>query len=227
MRHSDLKRLLASPRGAVRDSSAKLMGASTVWYHGGPPVHDWAHIRWDRERGTADPNAVGPGMYWTTDPVQARGYAHDHADPTVYSATKRAGFVEFPRKRPALAEIRALYELADPEAQGIFLSNWDVDRDVATRTEVDRALLPYVRNSGPLFDAYVTLYHDLFAYDANAYVKALRRLGYDGYVVKMREGVRHLVLWNPEAMKVEEVASGMARSGNRRRSRPSRRSRRR
>jgi len=161
-------------------------------------------------------------MYWTTDPVQARGYAHGHADPVVYSATKRAGFVELPRKSPTLAEIRALYELAEPEARGYFLSNWDVDRDVATRSEIDRALLPYSRDMGPLLDAYVTLYHDLFSYDADAYVGALRKLGYDGHVVKMREGVRHLVLWNPKAMKVSEMASDVARRGDRRRSRPSR-----
>ena len=195
----------------------------TVWYHGGSRVYDWAHLRWDRERSTADPNAVGPGMYWTTDPVEARRYSHGHTDPVVYSATKRTGFVEFPKKRPTLEALRALYNLADPEAQGYFLSNWNVDRDMATRIEIDRVLLQYSRSSDSLLDAYVTLYHDLFSYDAGAYVEALRTLGYDGYVVKMRDGVRHLVLWNAQAMKIEQMASGVARSGNGRRSRASRR----
>ena len=85
------------------------------------------------------------------------------------------------------------------------MSNWNVDRDVASQHDINRALRPYTQSEN-LFDAYVTLYHDLYGYNAGRYVTAMRTLGYDGYIVKLDNGIQHLVLWNPDTMRIKEFA---------------------
>jgi hypothetical protein len=178
------------------------------WYHGGPRIADWAHVRWDRERSQSYLNAEGPGVYWTTDPDEACGYARG-VDPVVYEATMKDGFRLFPHKKPTMAALRALYDYASAESQEIFLSNWSIETPASQR-QIDSALHHYAGQLS-LFDAYATLYHDLFQYDAEAYVDAIRSLGFDGFVLERgttggSKRRRHLVLWNPRAMFIEEIS---------------------
>jgi hypothetical protein len=179
------------------------------WYHGGPRIADWNRIRWDRERGSSDLNAEGAGMYWTTDPDEAWGYTHGAPDPVVYEATFHPGFKHLPRRKPTMKDLRALFDYATAEDQEIFLSNWNIETP-ASQTQIDSALRRYSHQQ-VLFDAYVTLYHDLFRYDADAYVSALRSLGYDGYVLEKgttggSRRRKHLVLWQPRALDIQEIS---------------------
>jgi hypothetical protein len=176
-----------------------------LWYHGGPRITDWNNLRWDRERGTSDGNAEGPGMYWTTDFDEAAGYTH-HPDSTIYVATMRDGFRLVPKKRPTMAALRELFSLAEPDDQEIFLSNWQIEMPV-TKQQIDSVLVRYSRQT-TAFDAFVTLYHDLFRYDAGAFVNAMRSMGFDGYVLEKGTtgGSRlrkHLVLYNVRALEIE------------------------
>ena len=182
--------------------------ATLRWYHGGPRINDWNHVRWDRERSTSDLNAEGAGMYWTTDPDEAWGYARGH-DPVVYEAEMQPGFRLLPHKKPTMAALRSIYDYADAESQEIFLSNWNIEAP-ASQGQIDSALHHYTGQTS-LFDAYVTLYHDLFRYDAEAYVSALRALGYDGHVLEKgttggSKRRKHLVLWNPRALAIQEIS---------------------
>jgi len=178
------------------------------WYHGGPRIVDWAHVRWDRERGTSDGNAEGAGMYWTTDPDEAWGYARG-PDAVVYEATTRDSFNKLPRRKPSMRDLRSLFDYATAEDQEIFLSNWNVESPASQR-QIDGALHPYTGQT-VLFDAYVTLYHDLFRYNAEAYVEAMRSLGYDGYIIEKgttggSKRRKHLVLWQPRALDIQEIS---------------------
>jgi len=183
--------------------------ARQLWYHGGSLIENWEHVRWDRDRSTSDLNAEGPGMYWTTDDEEAWGYTHGHEDATVYVATMRDSFKLFPRKRPTMAALRDLYDFASPEDQEIFLSNWNIETP-ASKAEIAQALKPYTGQTS-LFDAYVTLYHDLFRYDSDVYVAAMRSLGYDGFIVERgttggSRRRKHLILWNPRMLDIEEAS---------------------
>jgi len=178
-----------------------------LWYHGGPRIQNWEHVRWDRDRSTSDLNAEGPGVYWTTDQEEAWGYTRGE-DATVYVATMRDGFKLLPKKRPTMRELRDLYELAGYEDQEIFLSNWGLEMS-ASRAEIDDALKRYSHQTS-LFDASVTLYHDLFRYDSDTYVAAMRSLGYDGFIVDRgttggSRRRKHLILWNPRMLDIEEA----------------------
>lgn len=178
-----------------------------LWYHGGPRIADWEHVRWDRDRSASDLNAEGPGMYWTTDLDEAWGYTRGD-DATVYVATMRDGFKFLPKKRPTMKALLDLYELAEADEQEIFLSNWNVETP-ASKTDVAHALKPYTGQTS-LFDAYVTLYHDLFRYNSDVYVDAMRVLGYDGFIVERGVGGgskrrKHLILWQPRMLDIEEA----------------------
>lgn len=176
-----------------------------IWFHGGSRIENWNHVRWDRDRSESDLNAEGPGMYWTTDLDEAMGYAHGADRGVVYEGRMRAGFSLLPARRPTLAMLERFYAEASRDDQEVFLSNWQVEW--SHMGPAVRAVLRKYANQTTLFDAFVTLYHDLFHYDADAYVNALRSMAFDGYVVKKGTtgGSRrrdHLVLWYPRAMDI-------------------------
>jgi hypothetical protein len=172
----------------------------TLWFHGGPAIEDWGAIRWDRQRGTADPNAEGPGMYFTTDKDEARGYGRH-----LYVATMMRGFRLIPRRKVTPIVLRKLYELASPDDRQVFLSNWNVQQWPATPRQVDLALAHYDKQRQSNLETFVELYHDLFRYDDRAFVRAMVALGYDGHIVGRDPRRRHLVLYNPDAMIITKA----------------------
>lgn len=178
------------------------------WFHGGPRIRNWRELSFDRDRFTSDLNAEGPGMYWTTEYEEAVSYIRPGG---VHRAILPPGFKFLPNARPKMAQLRALFELADPEDQEIFLSNWNIEPPISTwaMPAINRALTKYTHQTS-LHDAFVTLYHDLFRVKADAYVAAMESLGYDGVLV--RKGTtggskkrKHLILWNVDAVRVEEM----------------------
>lgn len=186
------------------------MGAlpkGTTWYHGGPKIRPGSVMSWDRDRGKSDLNAEGPGMYFTSSYDEANGYAHGHPKGVVYRAKMKKGFKLLPKKGANLATLRAFYALAPKDSQETFLSNWYSEWPPSEEGLV-RALMPYTREKS-LHDALVTLYHDLYQYDASEYVTSLSTLGFDG--VALDKGVidghrrLHLIVWNPGAMDMEEA----------------------
>lgn len=198
-----VKKRPASPRGR---RAARPTDPAITWYHGGPRILDWNDVRWDRDRTTSDLNAEGPGMYFTTDAEEAAGYMGPSG--VVLKAHMRPGFRLPPGGKPLLAELLALYDEADAEDQATFLSNWLVEYP-AGRGQVRSVLARYARQE-TFMGAAVTLYGDLFRHDGEAFVKAMRALEYDGFVVTRGDsgGSRarsHLVLWNPSAMTFEEL----------------------
>lgn len=177
-----------------------------TWYHGGSQIHDWRALRWDRDRATASGNAEGPGMYWTTDRDEAERYVQPD-DPVIYAAQMRPGFKLAPA-RPTLPLLLGLYAAASEDAQAVFLSNWGHEWPAPVAV-VRQVLTPYTRQA-TFMDAAITLFHDLFRYDADAYVRALVGLGFDGFIVE--KGTtggsarrQHLIVWNPFELAITHV----------------------
>jgi hypothetical protein len=167
-----------------------------IWYHGGASsrlVHD--DHRWDRERFTSSLNEEGPGIYFTSKYEQAKSYGAVVVQ-TVLPASFR---VLKTSVKPSERRLLQLYRSAPEEHQADFLADWMTD-------DPKVALKPYTRQDS-LHGALVTLYGDLFHYDAAAWVEAVRDLGFDGTIVPKSYGVRHLVVWNPSALgDVHEAA---------------------
>lgn len=194
------------PSNETSSARGKAADKESVWYHGGPRITDWGTLRWDRDRGESDLNAEGPGLYLTTDFDEAAGYM---ARGVIIKAKTRPGFRFVPKKRPSITTLRALYDATGTENQEIFLGNWGIEKHPAPPHVVQSALAHYT-NQDSLIDAAVTLYHDLFRYDAKAFVEAMVGLGFDGFVVEKgttggSRRRKHLIVWNPRALQVEEL----------------------
>ena len=160
-----------------------------TWYHGGAStrlVYD--DHRWDRDRSTSSLNDEGPGLYFTSKYNQAAAYGGVVVQ-TVLPASFRLLRTSV---KPSMRRLQQLYRSASDEQQQMFLDDWNTK-------DPKVALKPYTHQSS-LHNALVTLYHDLFHYDANAWVDAVREFGFDGVVVPKMYGVKHLVVWNPSAL---------------------------
>jgi hypothetical protein len=165
-----------------------------VWYHGGPELRtDFRDQRWDRNRTTSSLNEEGPGVYFTDDLAEAQTYG-----PYVVQLGVPDGFRALGTKKPTLAEIRRFYDSASPQRQQFFLDTWGLD--TSDRRGVTEVLQKYARQT-TLHDALVTLYGDMFQFDADEWIDAVRELGYDGAIVPKSYGKKHLIVWTPEKLR--------------------------
>lgn len=194
--YEHMARIDPHPYGPVlRNPPARPVNPTyTVWYHGGTRISNWSTLRWDRERFSGDPNAEGPGMYWTSDLAEARRYASQQ-DPVIYHAFKGPKFRTIPA-RATISLLLKVYRAASRDDQEVFLSNWGMEWP----GNPSSALRNYM-NKGTFHAALMLLYSDLFRYDADSFVKAMRSLNYDGFVVH-RENRDHLVVWNTDALDI-------------------------
>lgn len=157
-----------------------------VWFHGDPQLRtDFRDQRWDRDRTTSSLNEDGPGVYFTTNYDHAASYGA-----YVVELRLPKEFRALRRQKPTMKALRKVFGEARPEQQERFLADWDG----APASEI---LAKYARQP-TLHGALVSLYGDLFQYDADAWIAAVRELGYDGVIVPKSYGVEHLIVWAPE-----------------------------
>lgn len=168
----------------------------TIWYHGGRSSQIRDEPRWDRDRTTSSLNEEGPGIYFTSSYQQATSYG-----PIVLEMELPSNFKVMPMRKPTMKQLMALYEEASEEDQEIFLSNWG-------ENITPQEALKHYSHQDNLHNAAVTLYGDLFRYDSDAYIEAIRTLGYDGVIVPKSYGVKHLIVWNPKKLRghIQEAA---------------------
>lgn len=169
-----------------------------LWYHGDTsPRVDFTSQRWDRERFTSAQNENGPGLYFTSSIADAKTYG-----PHLYTAEMRPGFrLCSTSKRPALVLLQGLAKQAEQDDREVFVSNFGSEW---SPTAEKRALENYAHQDA--YGALLTLYHDLFRYDAARWVAAMRAVGFDGVIVERHGGVQHLVVWDPQKLKIERVS---------------------
>jgi len=167
-----------------------------IWYHGDLEDADFSTRSMDTEDYTRSPNALGPGIYWTRDRDQARGYAGKKG--YVFSATMDLT----PRKTMSKDDtvtseiVERFISLAPRGSRRTGLENWD--------NNIDQAVSTYVESGEDLLDALVGVYHDFYGMDSRAFGRSMVRIGYDAYIHHL-PNVDHLVVWNPKIIKVKEV----------------------
>lgn len=168
------------------------MANGIIWYHSGPELSYLSKIRWDRHRNE-DQNAEGPGLYWTTDPKEALRYGKH-----LYQGTTKRGFRFVPKGKPTLSLLLRIYETAPAANRLQFIEDFG---DVQPK----EALSSYA-NQPTILDACILLYHDLFGYDADAYVKSMQNF-YDGFIAHGGHPRKsdHLIAWSPEKMTIKKV----------------------
>ncbi len=171
-----------------------------IWYHGDAARRSgFSDQRMDRPRDQ-DQNAMGPGIYWTRDLEQARGYAFPKG--YVYAArmnTTRSRVIG-ESTPPQRGKVLALLAQATPENREAGLSDWD-ENPVRARENLIRACLANER----MLDAMLEVYRGFFT-TPEEYAAAVVQAGFDAFVHELPE-VDHLIVWNPSIIDVvsEEV----------------------
>lgn len=192
-------------------ATLKTQALSATWWHGAPTAlpEDFEELRWDRDRHVASGNQEGPGWYWTTSAEEALSYSKrfdaatdSYAEGCLYEARLRDDArLLTPETRAsvaALAQVARAVPRADLE---MFLADFGIETVTAAAL---RDVLSQYAERGTLHEALVTLYHDLFRYDAPMWVAAMRMVA-DAYVFdrgEYRAGQSrlHLVVYDPRVL---------------------------
>lgn len=164
-----------------------------LWYHGDTSRR--LTFEDQRFQNRDNPNAVGPGIYFTESREQARGYAWPRG--WLYTARIR-GRCATGRQRMTASEIQRFIGMLDDEGRGYLLSNWDEDPrramskvlDAYTQINLTSAAADLGRQGG--LD---------FLSDGRTWARAMVALGYVAMVHQL-PNVQHLVVWDPNALTI-------------------------
>lgn len=174
---------------------------SDVWYHGDSAKRSrFDDQKMDRDQHV-DPNAMGPGIYWTKDERQAYGYAAPKG--YVYTAQVKSNKLIKDNTRPNQAKLEKLVSLVDKESLGYGLSNWGEDYERGLQSRAFReAINAYMNYNTSMIDATLQIYHDFFGRSgANEWCRAMVKIGYDAFLHKL-PATYHLVVYNPKVIHV-------------------------
>jgi hypothetical protein len=165
-----------------------------LWYHGDTSRR--LTFEDQRFQNRDNPNALGPGIYFTFSRPQAVGYAGRNG--WVYTATIRGKCVT-DRQRMTPEEVRRLVGMFDEEGRGYLFSNWDED----PRRAMEKILRAYTTDMD-LVSAAADLGRQGgldFQRDGRTWAAAMSRLGYAALLHRLPE-VEHLVVWDPSALTI-------------------------
>ena len=167
-----------------------------TWHHGDQNRRTTFVDQRDRRRGTSDPNALGPGVYWSRDLTLARGYAFPYG--WIYEATMRTTprRTMTDRSKPTAAFFGKLIDACPAEVRNDNLANYDENLRVARAKAVEAALFE-VWKGRPL-DGAIGIFHEVYGWDAKLFVPAMVKLGWDCYV----SPTDILVVWNAAIIQV-------------------------
>ena len=194
--------------GAVRRRGSR-SATDTVWFHG----RTARSTRFDPERvgDRYATNQEGPGFYFTTDPDEARGYAHPSG--VVLRATLHVPRWVSTTAPPKRAEVERLMR-ASPAYEDV-LTDWDESPQRAHQKALSAML-----NAKSQRDAFLNVWGDFYrrADENPAYLRALVKLGYGGVHVPNPHGAPHAVVFSPDFIEnvalVDDLGTGPVGSTN-------------
>lgn len=180
-----------------------------VWFHGDTHKRqNFCDQKMDREAFVQDPNANGPGIYFTKDYTQARGYAN----PNGYVYTVK---IDIGHNRVILEDDEAedhkefLFFLIkkaqeyDPEHVYYAVTDYGVeimDVDDVTDEHIKDIIEEYLSNL-KLIGAAVSIYKEFFGREANEWTKAMKDLGVVGFIQEQPE-TTHFIVYDCDAITI-------------------------
>lgn len=165
-----------------------------LWYHGDLRETDFSDHIMDAEDYSRNRNAVGPGIYWTRDDWQARGYGQGgfFYTATVKIDPKRLMTIDH---KPTRWFIERFIRLAPKEARETGLSNW--------MNNMKMAVDAYVQEDD-LHESLVGVYNDFYGRDSKAFAKSMINIGFDAYLHHL-PAVDHLIVWNTKILNISSI----------------------
>lgn len=162
-------------------------GGEYFAYHGSTsPITKFSDEFVGREEAT---DQEGPGIYFTTDPDDARGYGeHVHA----VKITPRKLVDETPHDDIPDDDLISLIKMA-PDWE-MNAQNWDEDPESGLYQAVSD-FREYNESEKELFQQ---VWYDFFRHNPREFVRGMVNLGYDGQLINRENGRQHIIVYNPE-----------------------------
>lgn len=179
----------------------KLLKAETLileaitgtYYHGSQYKFD----RFDIAKIGMGHDQEGPGLYFSDNKDDAFRYAPRNG----YEYTVELNMRKVvPIKGRVSAAILERVIRMNPNWRDNAI-NWDED----PVTGVRQAAQQYAAYSPNPHAAFQSVWYDFYRREPGLYLKNMVALGYDGVEVPRREGVKHVVVYNPDAIKIVSV----------------------
>lgn len=176
----------------MEDISAIMEGQlPDYYYHGSSsPITNFS----DEFVGRGN-DEYGPGIYFSSVPSTAIGYAKDGANGVVYQCQLSLRKVLSKKQKINKAVLLKLMQ-ATPDDEAY--TNWDENQNRAYQN----ALNSYIDAETNMYDALMDVWYDWYRYHGTEFVRNLVQIGYDGYIYEFPSGERFVVVYNPASIKV-------------------------
>ena len=167
----------------------------SIFYHGSDSEIDVFTL--DKLATGTGYDEKGPGIYLTSSESDARMYGKYVHKVTVKIPKSR---LLQPNKKIGPDTIRRMISLSPDKIRS--LQNWDENPVVAMNNAVESIFSSY---SDDYREACHQIWFDFYYPDHTIkYLNIMIRWGWDGFLVPKREGVVHLIVFNPARLKVLE-----------------------
>lgn len=168
-----------------------------IWYHGSKKDFDKFDLNFAI---TKESNAeVGPGFYLTTDKEDAHRYGIINKEESGYlkevKLTKKSGIKNENQKYQQSFAQFLINRM--PNKQDV-LSNWDENKYKALNILTSHIL----ESSDTLKEMILNIWADCYKDEEQDLMRRLRVKGIDGLLIKKNNGVKWLVCYNPDILKI-------------------------
>jgi hypothetical protein len=169
-----------------------------IWFHGSPTKFE----KFDSKFAITKTSyaQMGPGFYLTNSKEDAESYGRKSKDGYIKEVTISSVKnikTESSKIIPGLLE-----KLSEkiPDEEGV-LSNWD-ENPIRARRELLKSIRESSKN---IFELVLNVWKEYFYGYEEDFLKILIKNNIDGFLIKKRDGVEHLVVYNPDILKIEKV----------------------
>jgi hypothetical protein len=182
--------------------------SKNIWFHGDSNKRDsFCDQKMDRVPFTEDPNANGPGIYFTKDYTQARGYAEPDGYVYTVNIDHSKGYIikeedQASDHKDFLFKLIKKAQAYDPEV--VYYTVTDYGYEIMNVEDVEDEHLNSIIETWDGFgfiDAVVMIYKEFFGREANAWTNAMKDLGALGYI-QSQPDTDHFIVYDCEAIEI-------------------------
>ncbi len=162
-----------------------------IWWHGSPKRFErFVYEFLGTGRGY---DQEGPGFYLTSERSDAANYGGH-----LYQVRASAGHLLPLQGEVGARWVRWMLQQA-PNLRDT-LSNWHENRSMA----LHNALHAMLNHDSP-HEVFQSVWYDFYRGNEAQYLKNMVLIGYDGVLLERKDGIRHPVVFSPDALTIEQV----------------------
>ena len=144
----------------------------------------------------------GVGFYFTNNKGEAGQYAHPNG--IIITANFKGNLID---KNTPLDSDKAIELINMSPVLEDALQDWGFDPPYVTKEHAMEELQSSMINEDDTKDTFLQIWYDLYhrgGHDA-LFVDNMAKIGYDGLLIEKENGVRHIIVYDPDALEILNV----------------------